>query len=71
MGPFPPRPRAPHHVIAQAFAAADGLRRLKAAAGHQRDALQREMVALQEETDWLVYIAYRLAGERDGVDRSR
>ena len=40
-------------------------------AGQQRDALQREMVALQEETDWLVYIAYRLAGERDGVDRSR
>jgi len=57
----------PHPLIAQPFASTDDLRRLEAAAERKREALRTEMVALQEEMDWLVYIAYGLAGEEAGV----
>lgn len=53
----------PHEAIAEPFASADGLRRLRAAAEAKREKLHREMVALQEEMDWLVYLAYGLVGE--------
>ncbi|MBM4033055.1 MAG: hypothetical protein FJ291_14910 [Planctomycetes bacterium] len=58
---------APHADIAQPFASADDLRRLKAAAEAKRDELHREMVALQEEMDWLVYTAYGLVSEGEGL----
>ncbi len=53
----------PHEAIAEPFASPEDLRRLKAAAEQTRGELHREMVALQEEMDWLVYIAYGLVGE--------
>jgi len=53
----------PHAVIGPPFATPSDLSRSKAAAEEKRDELHREMVALQEEMDWLVYVAYGLVGE--------
>ena len=51
---------APHTLIAQPFGTAQELLALKAKAKEVRERLRREMIALQEEMDWLVYAAYGL-----------
>jgi hypothetical protein len=51
---------APHPLIAQPFDTGQQLLGLKAKAREERERLRREMIALQEETDWLVYSAYQL-----------
>jgi hypothetical protein len=51
---------APHPVIAGPFDTAQELLALKAKAKEERERLRREMIALQEEMDWLVYAAYEL-----------
>ncbi|MBZ5515740.1 MAG: hypothetical protein LAN62_13040 [Acidobacteriia bacterium] len=50
----------PHALIAQRFDTAQELVALKAKAKEERERLRREMIALQEEMDWLVYAAYDL-----------
>jgi hypothetical protein len=50
----------PHPLIAQPFDTAQELLALKAKAKEERERLRREMIALQEEMDWLVYAAYGL-----------
>jgi hypothetical protein len=49
-----------HPLIAQPFDTAPELAALKARAKGERERLRREMIALQEEMDWLVYSAYEL-----------
>lgn len=51
---------APHPLIAQPFDTAQELLALKSKAKEERERLRREMIALQEEMDWLVYAAYGL-----------
>jgi len=51
---------APHPLIAQPFDTAQELLALRAKAKGERERLRREMIALQEEMDWLVYAAYGL-----------
>lgn len=51
---------APHPLIAQPFDTAQELLALKVKAKEERERLRREMIALQEEMDWLVYAAYGL-----------
>jgi len=51
---------APHPLITQPFDAAHDILALKARARGERERLRREMIALQEEMDWLVYAAYEL-----------
>jgi len=50
----------PHRFIEQPFGSAQELLALKAKAKEERERLRREMIALQEEMDWLVYAAYEL-----------
>ena len=50
----------PHPLIAQPFDSPRELLSLKAKAKEERERLRREMIALQEEMDWLVYAAYGL-----------
>lgn len=50
----------PHTIIAQPFDTAEELRRLKNTAKEERTRLRREMIAIQEEMDWLLYAAYGL-----------
>lgn len=50
----------PHDFLTQPFDTARDLLVLKAKAKEERDSLRREMIALQEEMDWLVYAAYGL-----------
>jgi len=50
----------PHPLIPQPFDTAQELLALKAKAKEERERLRREMIALQEEMDWLVYAAYGL-----------
>jgi len=47
-------------LITQPFDAAHDILALKARARGERERLRREMIALQEEMDWLVYAAYEL-----------
>jgi len=51
---------APHPLIAQPFDTATELLALKIRAKEELERLRREMIALQEEMDWLVYSAYEL-----------
>jgi len=51
---------APHPLVAQPFDTAQELLTAKANAKKERERLRREMIALQEEMDWLVYSAYGL-----------
>ncbi len=51
---------APHPLIAQSFGTAEELLALKTKAKEERGRLQLEMIALQEEMDWLTYAAYGL-----------
>jgi hypothetical protein len=51
---------APHPDIAGPFGTAQELLTLRAKAREERERLRREMTALQEEMDWLVYSAYGL-----------
>lgn len=51
---------APHPLIAQPFDTAQELLAFKAMAKEERERLRREMIALQEEMDWLAYSAYGL-----------
>jgi type I restriction-modification system DNA methylase subunit len=51
---------APHPLIAKDFDTLQELLVLRAKAGEERERLRREMIALQEEMDWLVYSAYGL-----------
>lgn len=50
----------PHPSIAQPFDTVQELLSLKAKVKEERERLRREMIALQEEMDWLVYAAYGL-----------
>jgi hypothetical protein len=52
-----------HPLIAQPFDSTLELLELKAKAKGERERLRREMIALQEEMDWLVYAAYGLLPE--------
>jgi hypothetical protein len=54
---------APHPVIAGPIDTAQQLLALKAKAKEERERLRREMIALQEEMDWLVYSAYGLLSQ--------
>ena len=49
-----------HLLIAQPFDTAQELSAVRAKAKEERARLRREMIALQEEMDWLVYAAYGL-----------
>jgi Eco57I restriction-modification methylase len=51
---------SPHPLIAQPFDTAQELCTLKRESNEERQRLRREMIALQEEMDWLVYTAYGL-----------
>jgi len=51
---------APHRLIAKPFESADELRERFHAAVSERERLRSEMIALQEEMDWIVYRAYDL-----------
>jgi hypothetical protein len=53
----------PDPIFAQPFDTPQGLLRLKALAKEERDRLRREMIALQEEMDWLVYVTYGILRE--------
>lgn len=54
---------APHPLIVQPFDTAQELVALKWKGKEERERLRREMIALQEEMDWLVYSAYQLLPE--------
>jgi hypothetical protein len=55
---------APHAVIAKnGFKSAEGLASLVQKAQSERERLRGEMIALQEEMDWLVYEAYGLTAD--------
>ena len=51
---------SPHPLIAKPFGTAEELLALRAKAKEERERLRREMIALQEEMDWVVYAAYGL-----------
>jgi hypothetical protein len=51
---------APHRLIAQSFGTAEELLALKIRAKEERERLRQEIIALQEEMDWLTYAAYGL-----------
>ncbi|MBI4027300.1 MAG: hypothetical protein HY360_20105 [Verrucomicrobia bacterium] len=53
----------PHSLIASPFASSAALRETFRSAVAERDRLRAEMIALQEEMDWLVYEAYGLGGK--------
>ncbi|HEV2378927.1 MAG TPA: hypothetical protein VG206_03915 [Terriglobia bacterium] len=53
----------PHRLIAQHFDSRQEVFALKAKAREERERLRREMIALQEEMDWLLYAAYGLLPE--------
>ncbi len=62
----------PGHVpaaaeFAPAFAATDDLRARLAAATARREQLRADMIALQEEMDWLIYAAYGLLPADDAA----
>jgi len=48
----------PHALIGQPFDTTQELVTLKAKAKEERERLRREMIAFQEEMDWLIYSAY-------------
>jgi len=50
----------PHRFIGHPFGSAQELLAMKEKAKRERERLRREMIALQEEMDWLVYAAYGL-----------
>jgi Eco57I restriction-modification methylase/uncharacterized protein DUF7008 len=50
----------PDAIFKQAFDTPQELMKLKATAKEERERLRREMIALQEEMDWLAYAAYGL-----------
>lgn len=54
--------KAPHPLIAMPFDTAEELTALRTKAKEERERLRQEMVALQEEMDWLTYAAYGLLG---------
>jgi hypothetical protein len=54
---------APHELLAQPFETLQELLSQRARVREQRDRLRGEMIALQEEMDWLVYVAYGLLPE--------
>jgi hypothetical protein len=53
----------PHQLLEQPFGTTQDLLGAKAKAKEERERLRREMIALQEEMDWLVYAAYGLLPE--------
>jgi len=53
----------PHPALGRPFRTADQLQAARTAAREERERLRREMIALQEEMDWLVYAAYGLIAE--------
>jgi len=53
----------PHSVIGKPFGSAEELKQAYDRAVAQREKLRSEMIALQEEMDWLVYAAYGLLPE--------
>jgi len=55
----------PHPDMGQPFESAAGLRQAMDRAKAIREQLRGEMIALQEEMDWLVYAAYELLPEDD------
>jgi len=52
-----------HPVISQPFDSTQELLAFKAKAKEERERLRREMIAIQEEIDWLVYATYGLLSE--------
>ncbi len=55
---------APHPLIAEPFADAPSLQDAYAKTISERELLRTEMIALQEEMDWLVYEAYGLIDKK-------
>ena len=53
----------PHQVIGKPFGSADDLKQAYDRVVTERECLRSEMIALQEEMDWLVYAAYGLLPE--------
>ena len=61
----------PHPDLGQPFESADDMRQTVTRAKAIRERLRGEMIALQEEMDWLVYAAYELLPEDSPAVRSQ
>ncbi|MEW6209199.1 MAG: hypothetical protein AB1631_12585 [Acidobacteriota bacterium] len=62
---------APHEAIAKPFHSADQLRKILTRAIELREYLRAEMIARQEEMDWLAYQAYGLIKQADSLRQYR
>lgn len=60
----------PHELLAGGFETAEELESLKGAAQSERERLRGEMIALQEEMDWVVYAAYGLLNAEVGMQNA-